>query len=306
MKKNSKNPLMKWPIIFLAPYFTAYFLFFIYPTLYSLFISFTDWDTVAGVQNRKIVGFINFVKVLTKDKLFYKAMGNTFLFMVIYIPILILGGIALAVLLYKLTKTRRFFQTINVLPYITAPIAIGMIFAFMFDWSTGIVNNILLKTGLVQEGINWLGAEGTARMVVIFLIIWKNLGYYLLIYLAALSTVPEDITEAAMVDGANKWQCFWKVTFPFLRPITVFLVLTSIISGFQLFDEPYLLFSNMKNVLGGPGRSCLTVMMYFFDQTFKSSTKLGYGAAVSYTIFVVILVVSGIVSRIVDKKEDSK
>ena len=109
-----------------------------------------------------------------------------------------------------------------------------------------------------------------------------------------------------MVDGANKWQCFWKVTFPFLRPITVFLVLTSIISGFQLFDEPYLLFSNMKNVLGGPGRSCLTVMMYFFDQTFKSSTKLGYGAAVSYTIFVVILVVSGIVSRIVDKKEDSK
>lgn len=257
-----------------------------------------------GVANRKFVGISNYIKIFTKDKLFFKSLGNTFSFMIIYIPILILGGIALAVLLYKLTKTRRLFQTINVLPYITTPVAIGMIFSFMFDWSTGIINNILVKSGLIQEGINWLGKPFTARMVVIILIVWKNLGYYLLIYLAALSTVPEDIQEAAMVDGANKWQTFWKITFPFLRPITIFLVLTSIISGFQLFDEPYLLFSNINSVLGGPDRSCMTSMMYFFDKTFKSSTQLGYGAAVSYTIFVVILIVSGIVSKIVNRKEE--
>ncbi len=302
--KRTKKTLTKWPVIFLAPYFIFYFMFFVYPTLYSFFISLTDWDTVMGVANRKLIGFANYLRVFTKDKLFFKAMGNTFLFMIIYIPILILGGIALAVLLYKLTKTRRLFQTINILPYITTPVAIGMIFSFMFDWSTGIINNVLMKSGIIEEGINWLGGEATARLVVIFLIVWKNLGYYLLIYLAALSTVPEDISEAAMVDGANKWQVFWKITFPYLRPITIFLVLTSIISGFQLFDEPYLLFSNINSVLGGPGRSCMTAMMYFFDQTFKSSTKLGYGAAVSYTIFVIILVVSGIVSKIVNKKED--
>ena len=159
---------------------------------------------------------------------------------------------------------------------------------------------------MIEEGINWLGGAATARFVVIFLIIWKNLGYYLLIYLAALSTVPEDITEAAMVDGANRWQVFWKITVPHLRPITVFLVLTSIISGFQLFDEPYLLFSNSaaNSVLGGPERSCLTAMMYFFDQSFKSSTKMGYGAAISYALFVIILIVSGIVSKVVNRKEE--
>lgn len=304
MKSKSRKTMWKWPVLFLAPYFICYFLFFVYPTIYSFFISLTDWDTVMGVANRKFVGISNYIKIFTKDKLFFKSLGNTFSFMIIYIPILILGGIALAVLLYKLTKTRRLFQTINVLPYITTPVAIGMIFSFMFDWSTGIINNILVKSGLIQEGINWLGKPFTARMVVIILIVWKNLGYYLLIYLAALSTVPEDIQEAAMVDGANKWQTFWKITFPFLRPITIFLVLTSIISGFQLFDEPYLLFSNINSVLGGPDRSCMTSMMYFFDKTFKSSTQLGYGAAVSYTIFVVILIVSGIVSKIVNRKEE--
>ncbi len=298
------NAKRKWAAFFQAPYFIFYFLFFVYPTLYSLYISLTDWDSVMGVANRKFIGIANYIRIFTKDKLFFKSLGNTFLIMIIYIPILILGGLGLAVLLYKLTKSRRLFQTINVLPYITTPVAIGMIFSFMFDWSTGIVNNILVNLGIIEEGINWLGTPFTARFVVILMIVWKNLGYYLLIYLAALSTVPEDVQEAAMVDGANRWQAFWKITFPHLRPITVFLILTSIISGFQLFDEPYLLFSNMNNALGGPGRSCLTAMMYFFDQTFKSSTKLGYGAAISYSLFVIILIVSGIVSKIISKKED--
>ena len=226
--------------------------------------------------------------------------------MIIYIPLLILGGLLLAVLLYKLKKTSRLFQTINVLPYITTPVAIGIIFSFMFDWSTGIVNNLLIKLGVLIEGINWLGDGATARIIVIFLIVWKNLGYYLLIYLAGLSTIPEDISEAAMVDGANKVQIFWRITFPYLKPITIFLTLTSIISGFQLFDEPYLLFSNINSSVGGPERSCLTSMMYFFDQTFKSSTKLGYGAAVSYGIFIVVLIVSLIVSRVINRKEESR
>ena len=304
--KKKRNTLTKWPYLFLFPYFAFYFLFFIFPTIYSFIISFTDWDSIAGVTQRKFVGFLNYIRLFTKDKIFFKSLGNTFLFMIIYIPLLILGGLLLAVLLYKLKKTSRLFQTINVLPYITTPVAIGIIFSFMFDWSTGIVNNLLIKLGVLIEGINWLGDGATARIIVIFLIVWKNLGYYLLIYLAGLSTIPEDISEAAMVDGANKVQIFWRITFPYLKPITIFLTLTSIISGFQLFDEPYLLFSNINSSVGGPERSCLTSMMYFFDQTFKSSTKLGYGAAVSYGIFIVVLIVSLIVSRVINRKEESR
>jgi len=302
--KTSVSSLKKWPVLFLAPYFISYFLFFIYPTIYSFVISLTDWDSVVGASNKKFIGLLNYIRIFTKDKLFFKSLGNTFFFMIIYIPILIMGGLLLAVLLYKLKKFNRIFQTINVLPYITTPVAIGIIFSFLFDWSTGIVNIALMKMGVIQEGINWLGVAATARLVVIFLIVWKNLGYYLLIYLAALSTVPEDITEAAMVDGASNWQVFWKITVPYLKPITIFLVLTSIISGFQLFDEPFLLFSNINANLGGPDRSCMTAMMYFFDQTFKSSTKIGYGAAISYALFIIILIVSGIVSKIVSRKED--
>lgn len=289
-------------IYFLAPYVIGYLLFFVYPIIYSFFISLTDWDSLAGVKNRKFVGAANYVRLLTKDKLFFKALGNTAFFMVIYIPILILGGMVLAVLLYRLKKLNRVFQTINILPYITTPVAIGMIFSFLFDWSTGIINRLLINLNLLNEEINWLGSSGTARFVVILLIVWKNLGYYLLIYLAGLSTIPEDISEAAMVDGANRVQVFWYITVPYLKPITIFLTLTSVISGFQLFDEPFLLSTNSSNsVIGGPERSCLTAMMYFFDSTFKSSTRLGYGAAVSYGIFVVAMIASTIISKIVNR-----
>lgn len=292
------------PYLFVAPYFFFYFAFVIYPTFYSLLISMTDWDSLAGLDARKFIGFVNYVKLFTRDKLFIKSVGNTFLFMAVYIPVLIFGGMLFAVLLYELKKSRRFFQTINILPYITTPVAIGIIFSFLFDWKTGIINMFLEKVGLVDEGLNWLGSANNARLVVIFLIIWKNMGYFLLIYLAGLSTVPEDVTEAAAIDGANKVQVFFRITTPLLRPITVFLILTSVISGFQLFDEPFLLFSNVQMPYGGPERSCLTAIMYFFDQTFRSSTKLGYGAAVSYALFIFILIASLIINKLLKHKEE--
>lgn len=305
-KAKKKNTLAKWPYIFLFPYFAFYFSFFIYPTIYSFIISLTNWDSLAGINKRAFVGFFNYIRLFTKDKLFYLSLKNTFLFMVINIPILIFGGLLLAVLLYRLGKTSRIFQTINILPYITTPVAIGIIFSFMFDWSTGIVNELLINIGLLTEGINWLGDGDLSRMVVILLIIWKNLGYYLLIFLAGLSTIPKELAQAAEVDGANEFQVFRHITIPYLKPITIFLVITSIISGFQLFDEPFLLFSNSASgVLGGPERASLTSMMYFFDQTFKSSTQLGYGAAVSYGLFLIVMITSLIVSKLLFRKEES-
>lgn len=301
--KSSTGKMAKWPYIFIAPYLISFTAFFIYPTIFSFFISITDWDSLMGEANRQFVGLSNFIQLFTKDALFYKALANTFIFMIVYIPILILGGLGLAVMLYKLNSSRRFFQTVNILPYITTPVAIGVIFSFMFDWSTGIVNKILIEVGVISEGINWLGTPWTARIVVILMIIWKNMGYYLLIYLAGLSTVPKEIHEAAKVDGANSWQAFWQITFPFLKPITIFLVVTSVISGFQLFDEPYLLFSTAQAPIGGPERSCLTAMIYFFDKTFKSSTKLGYGAAISYGLFMVILLSSTLLNKVFFRKE---
>jgi len=289
--KHKEN---KWPYIFLLPYLLLYGVFFIYPTLFSFIISLTNWDSLAGAAERKFVGLANYIKLFTTDVYFYKALGNTLFFMIIYIPIVIIGGLLLAVILYKLKKTSRFFQTINVMPYITTPVAIGIIFAFMFDWSTGIINNILLNIGVISDGINWLGRGGTARFVVILILVWKNLGYYLLVYLAGMSTIPEELSEAAIVDGASERQVFFHITIPYLKPITLFLIVTSIVGGLQLFDEPMLLFTgNGGNaIVGGPDRACLTSMIYFFDKTFSSGTSIGYGAAISYGIFIVIAILS--------------
>jgi multiple sugar transport system permease protein/cellobiose transport system permease protein len=296
-----------WPYLFLLPFFALYTAFFAYPTLYSFYISLTDWDGVAGINKMKFVGLANYIRLFTRDTLFYKSLFNTLLFMVLYIPVVIFGGLVLAVLLYKLKSNRRLFQTLNVLPYITTPAAIGVIFAFMFDWSTGIINKILVASGLVQEGINWLGIGSTARFVVILMLIWKNFGYYLIIYLAGLSTIPEELTEAALVDGANERQIFFKITTPYLRPITQFLIITSITGGLQLFDEPMVLFGGSGGgpfLIGGPDRSCLTGMIYFYDRAFKSTTFLGYGAAITYGIFIFIVLLSFISSRLLYREEE--
>lgn len=257
----------------------------------------------------KFVGLTNYIRLFTRDTLFYKSLLNTMLFMVAYIPVVIFGGLLLAVLLYKLKSSRRLFQTLNVMPYITTPAAIGVIFAFMFDWSTGIINKILINIGVVEEGINWLGIGSNTRIVVILMLIWKNFGYYLLIYLAALSTIPEELTEAAIVDGANERQIFFRITLPYLKPITEFLVVTSIVGGLQLFDEPMVLFGGSGGgpggLVGGPDRSCLTGMVYFFDKAFKGTTLLGYGATICYGIFIFIVLLSFISSRLFDRGEQS-
>jgi multiple sugar transport system permease protein/cellobiose transport system permease protein len=300
MSVKSNFRLRLAPYLFTLPFFVFYIGFMVYPTVYSLFISLTNWDSLAGIQKRQFVGLANYIQLITRDKLFFIALRNTILFMVIDIPVLIIAGLLMAVVLYKIRQGRRVFQIINILPYITTPAAIGLIFNFMFDWATGIINTLLINGGVITEGINWLGTPDTARFVVILMVIWKGFGYYMLIYLAALASIPEDVTEAASIDGASTVQVFFRITLPLLRPITIFLILTSVISGFQLYDEPTLLFTNF----GGPDRAGLTSIMYFFDRTFRSSTRLGYGATISYALFLIIMTASFIMSKILNRKED--
>jgi multiple sugar transport system permease protein/cellobiose transport system permease protein len=279
--------------------------FVIYPVLYSFYISLTNWDSLTGISRRQFVGLVNYIQLISRDKLFFRALGNTVFFMVINIPILIIIGLLMSVVLYKTNYGKRIFQTINILPYIITPAAIGLIFSFIFDWSTGIINALLINANIIKEGINWLGTPPTARFVIILMVIWKNFGYYMLIYLAAIAAIPNDINEAASIDGAGIVQSFFYITLPMLRPITVFLILTSIISGFQLYDEPSLLFSaSSSSVFGGPDRSGLTSIMYFYDRTFRSSTRLGYGATISYSLFFIIMLTSVFVSKILKRRDD--
>jgi len=285
LRGGFRIPIRLWPYIFLAPFIVLYLSFHIYPILYSFFTSFTSWD---GVGAKKFVSLDNYMTVLTKDPYFWKSIGNTLLIMLMSTPVVILLGLLLANFLFQLTRGRSFFQTINFLPYITTPVAIGLIFAFMFDWTAGAVNVFLINLGILQEGINWLGEPLYARIVVSTMIIWKYTGYHMAIYLAGISAISPDLYEAAKVDGSSSFHTFVKITVPLLAPITMFLILTDLIGGLQMFDEPRLLFSNSGAAVGGPERSLLTAVWHYYDVTFASS-RFGYGSAVAFTLFLIII-----------------
>lgn len=299
-KKTSKI----WPLIFAAPFVISYILFNLYPVIYSFMLSLHSWN---GIGEKKFVGFANYIKLFTRDLLFKKSVANTALIMVIATPVALFSGLILAYLLLNMKKGKRLFQTVNFFPYITTPVAIGFIFSYLFDYSGGYVNQLLLAIGALQEKYYWLEHVWSARAIVILMIIWRNLGYYMTIYLSGMTAISSEVYEAARIDGATRLQIFFRVTIPLLKNTTVFLALTSVIGGLQLFDEPYQLYTGwtagVVNV-GGPKYSVLTVIWKFYDDSFKSNSMLGYGAAVSFALFLIIFVVSLLQLKIMTREED--
>lgn len=289
-----------WPYLFVLPYLLCYFLFNFYPTLYSFYISFFDWN---GISDKVFVGLQNYITLLTKDALFWKAMRNTLLMIAISIPVQIGLGLVAAAILFPM-KHKRALETIVFLPYIIAPIAIGAIFANMFDWQYGYINEVLLQLDVLGEKVYWLQDERWAFVIVVLMQIWRHVGYCMVIYLAGMTAIPAEIYEAARIDGASSVQIFLRITVPQLNSLTVFLVLTSIINGLQLYEMPAQLYAGSTANMGGPNYSVLTVIWKFIDDAFGSKMQLGYGAALCYILFVVIVTISMIFKRITAGKED--
>ncbi len=301
MKKNNNGI---WPLAFISPYFIIYFIFGLFPILFSLYLSFTDWD---GISTIKTVGFNNYIKIFTTDPYFLKSIWNTIIFMALSLPPILFGGLLLAAMMYGINgRAKQIFQLSNFLPFITTPVAIGIIFSLVFDWQTGTVNKLLIQTGIMSQGINWLGEVWPARIVVSLMRIWKYTGYSMVIYLAGMSNISNDIYEAANIDGSNAVTTFFKITLPQLKPITLFLVITNIIDGLQLLDEPMLLFSGWTGggVVGGPERSSLTAVWNLYDTAFGTTNQYGYAAAMAYGLFLFILIFSIISSKVVYRGGD--
>lgn len=292
-----------WPYLFALPFILAYVIFQLYPVAYSFVLSLHDWN---GIGAKTYIGLKNYIDLFTRDPLFLKSLYNTLLIMLMSLPVTIVVGLSLSYVTFNLVRGRRFFQTVNFLPYITTPVAIGFIFSFMFDWQTGTINQLLMNLKILEEGVYWLQGEWTSRFIVALMIIWRNLGYFMAIYLAGMTAIPQDIYEAATVDGSTKFHTFRKITFPLLRNITVFLVVTSVIGGLQLFDEPKLLYGGWSGAVqvGGPNNSALTVIWKFVDDSFISHSKLGYGSAIAYALFMFIIVFSIMSYRLTAGKGD--
>ncbi|MDO4444631.1 MAG: sugar ABC transporter permease [Bacillota bacterium] len=305
-KKSVLRRGNKWPYLFCLPFIAAYLAFSLFPMLYSFQLSFFDWN---GIGTKTFVGLQNYFDLFTKDPLFWKSVWNTIVLMAFSTPITIFLGMLVAYLLFDIGRGKRIYQTINFFPYITTPVAIGFIFSYLFDWQTGYVNKILTGLGIIEEPYFWLQSEVASKVIIVIMIVWRYLGYYMTIYLAAMTAIPAEVYEAAAVDGASNFKIFTKITIPMLKNTTMFLIVTSIIGGLQMFEEPKLLFmggwASMGNgATGGPGNTALTTVWKFYNDAFNLDSRLGYGSAIAYSLFIIIIVFSLIGFRLTKGRSD--
>lgn len=304
--KRSRMFRNGWPYVFIFPFFASYLVFNFYPVLYTFYLSLTSWD---GMGDKTFVGFRNYAKLFTTDPYFYKSIGNTMIVMLGFIPAQIMAALVLAAMINsKLTRWQLFNQTAVFLPYITTPVAIGLIVSILFDWKTGTVNRLLIDLGVLKDAVYWLGEPATARIVVMGMLFWKYLGYVTVLFLAGLANISKDYYEAAEIDGAGAVQRFVRITLPLLRPIILFVTITGIGGGLQLFDEIFMLFSGLfasgSAAPGGPSYSLLTAVWNMYDTAFGSTLRYGYASAIAYGLFLFIIVFTLLTYKLSNRRDD--
>jgi lactose/L-arabinose transport system permease protein len=265
--------------LFIAPALVLLGIFLIYPIVWSLWMSF---QTGRGM-NFSFGGLANIQRLL-QDTVFLRALGNTMIFLVVQVPIMLVLALLFAVALND-TKLwgRGFFRTAIFLPCVTSLVAYSVLFKSMFS-AEGVVNAALVAIGL--DPIPWLTDPFWAKVLIILAITWRWTGYNMIFYLAALQNIDRSIYESARIDGVPPWARFWYITVPMLKPVILFTSVISTIGTLQLFDEPY----NITQ--GGPSQATLTLSYYIYDLTFRFMPSFGYSATVSWVIVVLVGILS--------------
>ncbi len=281
--RNWRGPLLA------APYFLHLAVFFGYPLVFAIVLVFHRWDLVTPME---WVGFGNITR-LVADDLFPRAMLNTGLFLVIHIPLQIAVALFFAELLNKKLPGRAFFRAIYFLPVVVSGVVVTILFAQLFAFDSGYVNKVLVAMG--GERVPWLVSPAWAMPAIALVATWKNVGLYVLLFLAGLQNIPASMYEAAEVEGASRWQTWRLVTLPMLNPHMVTVVVLSTIGGFSLFVEPYVLTG------GGPLNSTLSGLLYIYNQAFTFN-HMGYAATLGLAFALLILVVVLIQRRVVESE----
>ena len=262
-------------------------------------MSFTDYK---GYGKADIVMFDNYTRALS-DPLLWDAFVNTLKIwgvnIVLQLGLALLLTVLFSDIKYKM-KSLSIFRAIFYLPNLIACTSVAFLFKTLLDWQYGSVNQVLMEIGLISEPINWLGGSGlTAQMVVGVIGAWMWFGNSFIMLMAGVQGISRDYYEAATIDGAGRWTIFFKVTLPLLKPIMMYVAITSLIGGLQLFDIPYLI----SGTKGLPGRSLFTAVFYLFNMAF-TNRQMGYAAAIAFVLFAIIAVCSFIAFKMMNSKED--
>jgi lactose/L-arabinose transport system permease protein len=281
----------RWAYAFISPFYLLFIIFGLYPMALSVYLGFTRWK---GIGPMEFAGLVNF-SLIPQDKIFWQSMANGVILFFLYVPIMLFLALVLAVILNSgRVKGFRFFRTLIFLPFITNMVAAGYAFRILLEKQNGLFNVLLKYAGLPT--IPWLESVWWARISLSLLIIWAWLGYNMVIMLAGLQTIPHDLTEAAMVDGATPIQAFFRITIPLMRPVILFTAITSTIGSFGLFAEVTTLTG------GGPVNATITPLIRIYNTAF-GSYQYGLASAQAYTFFVFIFILTVLQFRLNRERE---
>jgi multiple sugar transport system permease protein len=280
MKKQLRVDLTGY--LFILPNVIGVVLFTIIPIIYSLIISFTDWDFTHGIGNWNFVGFRNFIDIWS-DTWFVDSLKNTIIYGLAVVLFTIVIALVLAVLIDRFCFAKLPIRLAMFMPYISNIVAVAIVWVMMYaPW--GPFTQMVEALGW-KDPPQWLGDYNWSLIAVIIMSIWGGIGYCIMIYTAAIQGLPQDVYEAAEVDGANEWTRFFKLTVPLLSPTTFFLVITTLISSFQVFAPIQLM------TQGGPGSSSSVLVYYIYTSAF-SFYKMGYASAMSWVLFILLFIVT--------------
>lgn len=296
-KANRKSKLRPYrsitPYLYMLPAILIIGIFVFYPLVRVILYSFQSYNIFTPPQ---WVGTENYANIL-KDKSFYSAFKNTFLYFIVVVPVLVFLPVFIAILVNNKLKGIKFFRAAYYLPVITSMVVAGIAWKWIYA-DSGLLNYFLINIlHVMKKPISWLNSSNTALFSVMVVTIWKGLGYYMVIYLAGLQSIPADIWEAAEIDGASGLQKHLLITFPLLAPSMAVVAVMSSMAAMKVFDEIFIMTS------GGPYNSTRTVVFYLYQQAFEN-LNMGYASAVGVILFVILLVFAVINIKISERKVD--
>jgi putative chitobiose transport system permease protein len=280
------------PYLFLLPAVALIGVFVVYPIIAVVYYSFTDYDIV---RPPVWVGLDNYVQLFA-DKTFWLALTHSFIYLIVT-PILIILSIALAIVVNRKLRGIHIYRALYFVPAVSGSIAIGLSWRFLFD-RTGFINSILQSLGIIHDPIQWLSTPSLVLPIAMLLTIWAGIGYYSVIFLAGLQNIPEELYDAALIDGCNDLQKHWHVSLPGLRPQIVFVGVISSLAALKVFDEIYVL----TGTTGGVLDSGVTMVFYLWRQAFRLE-HAGYAAAIAITLLAITLVFSMVNVRLLERQE---
>ncbi|MGP3535675.1 carbohydrate ABC transporter permease [Microbacterium sp. RD1] len=272
-------------LLFLAPWLIGFAVFTAWPLIYSAYLSFTDYDVI---NSPSFIGWENYVRLFEDPKIAL-ALGNTFFFTLVQVPLYVIVSLALALLLQHAGRSSGFFRTMVFLPKMTPPVAIGILFLLLFNGQNGVINTVLGWFGIA--GPAWTTDPAWVKPGLIIMSLW-TVGASVIILLTALQNVPEELYESARIDGAGRWRQLTNVTIPLISPALFFLIVVNTIAGLQTFDEAYTAFFGSGNTTYS-NDAALFYVIYLFQQAFEF-LHMGYASAMAWILFFLIMAVTAV------------